>query len=163
MSATPTITPCLWFDFKADEAVAHYLSIFENSRIESVSRYEGGPHAGKTITITFSLRGQRFLALNGGPQFGFTPAISMMVNCETQAEIDHFWSRLCEGGAAGRCGWLTDRYGVSWQIVPSSLGALLGGADPQARPRVMKAFMAMNKIEISALRQAGTADKGGQS
>src|SRR5271157_5972020 len=115
------ITPCLWFDFKAEEAVAHYLSIFSESRIVSTARYgEAGPGPkGAVMTILFQIGGQEFLALNGGPQFAFTPAISLIVDSATQAEVDELWDRLGAGGAPGRCGWLTDKFGVSWQIVPS--------------------------------------------
>ena len=144
-------TPCLWFDFNAEEAVAHYLSIFDSGRVVASSRYgEGGPGPkGAVMTILFEIEGQTFLALNGGPQFPFTPAISLMVDCADQAEVDRLWERLCEGGKPGQCGWLTDRFGVSWQIVPGVIAKddaerrrgrhwarhARGDADDQARRR----------------------------
>lgn len=150
------ITPCLWFDFKADEAVAHYLSIFKSGRIVTTTRYgEAGPGpVGAVMTILFEIEGQRFLALNGGPHFKFTPAISLIVDCPTQAEIDELWERLGEGGAPGQCGWLTDKFGVSWQIVPSIVPEIMQSGDAAAIERVMRAVMPMKKLDIAALQRA---------
>lgn len=154
------ITPCLWFDGKAEEAVNFYTSIFKNCTIEKTSRYgdeaakASGQPTGRVMVMTFQLDGQQFMALNGGPMFKFTPAISMMVNCETQAEVDHFWDKLSAGGATSRCGWLTDKFGVSWQIVPAALGRLMSGADPEKSKRVMTAMLAMTKLDIGLLQQA---------
>ena len=154
MGEGPRITPCLWFNFNAEEAVAHYLSVFEDSRITALTRYgEGQPGpAGAAMTIAFEIDGQSFLALNGGPQFPFTPAISLMVNCADQREIDGYWERLSEGGAKGRRGWLTDRFGVSWQIVPREVEKSLTIGDPARAQRVMRAVMKMDKLEIAVLR-----------
>jgi predicted 3-demethylubiquinone-9 3-methyltransferase (glyoxalase superfamily) len=150
------IMPCLWFDFKAEEAVGHYLSIFKSGRIVSTTRYgKTGPGpAGAVMTILFEIEGQRFLALNGGPHFQFTPAISLIVDCKTQAEVDHLWDRLGEGGAPGQCGWLTDKFGVSWQIVPSVVPRILQSGDPAAIERVMRAVMPMKKLDVSSLQEA---------
>jgi predicted 3-demethylubiquinone-9 3-methyltransferase (glyoxalase superfamily) len=150
------ITPFLWFDDKAEEAMNFYTSIFKNSKIGSVSRYgEAGPgQAGTVMSATFELDGQEFMALNGGPHFTFTPAISFFVHCETQAEVDELWDRLSEGGEEGQCGWLTDKYGLSWQIVPSVLGELLGDKDPEKSQRVMHAMLQMKKIDIAQLKLA---------
>jgi len=149
------ITPCLWFDFNAEEAVAHYLSIFPNSRILSTARYgEANPgRKGAVMTIFFEIEGQRFLALNGGPHYKFTPAISLMVNCDDQAEIDTLWEKLAVGGEHVQCGWLTDKFGVSWQIVPRALPEFLSG-DAERTDRVMRAVMAMKKLDIAQLQQA---------
>ncbi len=159
MTRTQSITPCLWFDFNAEQAVAHYLSIFKNARITSLARYgEGQPGpAGAVMTIAFEIDGQEFLALNGGPLFKFTPAISLIVNCDDQGEIDDYWERLSEGGAKGRCGWLTDKFGLSWQIVPRALPALLTGGDAAQAQRVMKAVLRMDKLDIATVRRAATA------
>ena len=150
------ITPFLWFDDKAEEAMNFYISIFRNSKIVSVTRYgEAGPGPkGTAMTATFQLDGQEFIALNGGPQFKFTEAISFVVNCETQEEVDEFWEKLSEGGEKLRCGWLKDRYGVSWQVVPSALGEMLQDKDPEKSKRVIKAMLQMDKIDIKTLRQA---------
>ncbi|HET9994887.1 MAG TPA: VOC family protein [Candidatus Acidoferrum sp.] len=150
------ITPFLWFDGKAEEAMNFYTSIFKNSKIGTVSRYgEGGPGAkGTVMSATFQLDGQQFMALNGGPQFTFSPAISLFVNCETQQEVDELWEKLSEGGKKERCGWLKDKYGLSWQIIPTALGKMLGDKDPQKSKRVMKAMLQMDKIDIDALKQA---------
>jgi predicted 3-demethylubiquinone-9 3-methyltransferase (glyoxalase superfamily) len=150
------ITPCLWFDFKAEEAVAHYLAIFKPGRIVSTTRYgEAGPGpAGAVMTILFEINGQRFLALNGGPQFAFTPAISLIVECATQPEIDELWDRLSEGGAPGQCGWLTDKFGVSWQIVPSLVPRIIESGDAAGIQRVMRAVMPMTKLDIAKVQQA---------
>jgi len=150
------ITPFLWFDGKAEEAMNFYVSVFRNSSIGSVSRYgEAGPGAkGTVMSATFQLDGQDFMALNGGPHFTFTPAISLFVNCETQQEVDELWEKLSSGGEKGQCGWLKDRYGLSWQIIPSALGKLLQDKDPRKASRVMNAMMQMTKIDISRLKQA---------
>ena len=150
------ITPFLWFDDKAEEAMNFYISIFRNSKIVSVTRYgEAGPGPkGRVMTATFQLDGQEFIALNGGSQFKFTEAISFVVNCETQEEVDEFWEKLSEGGEKLRCGWLKDRYGVSWQVVPSALGEMLQDKDPEKSKRVIKAMLQMDKIDIKTLKQA---------
>ena len=151
-----TITPFLWFDGKAEEAMNFYASIFKNSKIGSVTRYgeEGRGPKGKVMTATFQLNGQEFIALNGGPQFAFSPAISFLVNCETQQEVDELWEKLSEGGEKQRCGWLKDKFGLSWQIVPSALGVMLRDKDAEKTRRVMKAMLQMDKIDIEGLRQA---------
>ena len=150
------ITPFLWFDGKAEEAANFYASIFKNSRIVSISRYgEARPAPkGTVMSVTFELDGQRFMALNGGPQFTFTPAISLFVSCETQEEVDELWEKLSAGGKKSRCGWLQDKYGLSWQIIPTALGKLMGDSDPQKSSRVMKAMLQMDKIDIQRLQQA---------
>ena len=150
------ITPFLWFNDNAEEAVNFYVSIFRNSRIVSMSRYpEGTPGpAGKVMTATFQLEGQEFIALNGGPEFKFTEAISFFVNCETQKEVDDLWEKLSAGGEKGPCGWLKDKYGVSWQIVPTALGQMLGDKDSQKSQNVMQAMLKMTKIDIETLRRA---------
>ena len=147
------ITPFLWFYGKAEEAMEFYVSIFKNSKVISVTRTGPGPKA-KTMSCVFRLDGQEFLALNGGPQFTFTPAVSFFVNCETQREVDELWERLSEGGGEGRCGWLTDKYGLSWQIVPSVLGEMLQDKDAKKAKRVMDAMLKMDKIDIRALTRA---------
>lgn len=150
------IVPFLWFDGKAEEAMNFYASIFGNSKIGRVARYgEKGPGPkGTVMTAAFELEGQKFIALNGGPQFKFTEAISFLVNCETQEEVDHLWEKLSEGGEKGRCGWLKDKFGVSWQIIPTVLGEMLSDKDPEKSSRVMKAMLQMNKMDIKSLRQA---------
>jgi len=150
------INPFLWFDTQAEEAVNHYLSIFKNSRILNVARSgDAGPGPkGSVMTIAFQLEGQDFIALNGGPQFKFTEAISLLVNCETQEEVDELWRRLSEGGEPSRCGWLKDKFGLSWQIVPAALGRLLQEKDAKKARRVMEAMMKMGKIEIAELKKA---------
>jgi predicted 3-demethylubiquinone-9 3-methyltransferase (glyoxalase superfamily) len=151
-----TITPCLWFDTEAEDAARFYTSIFPNSRIVEVARYgEAGPRPeGMVMAVVFELDGQRFTALNGGPEFTFTPAISFQVDCEDQAEVDAYWNALADGGAEGDCGWLGDRYGVSWQIVPRALPRLLGDGDREKAQRVMHAMLGMKKIEIAELERA---------
>jgi predicted 3-demethylubiquinone-9 3-methyltransferase (glyoxalase superfamily) len=145
------ITPFLWFDSQAEEAMNFYVSIFKNSKIVSVSRAgEEGP----AMSVTFQLDGQEFMALNAGPQFTFTEAISFFVNCETQQEVDELWEKLTEGGEEGRCGWLKDKYGLSWQIIPTALGEMLGDKDAEKARRVMEAMLQMNKIEIKRLKLA---------
>lgn len=154
------ITPFLWFDDKADEAMNFYVSIFKNSKVGSVTRYEAegakasGRPKGSVMTATFQLDGQDFVALNGGPHFKFTEAISFIVNCETQEEIDYFWEKLSEGGVEVQCGWLKDKYGLSWQIVPTVLGQLFQTKDAEKAQRVMKAMLQMKKLDIEALKQA---------
>ncbi len=150
------ITPFLWFDNTADEAVTFYTSIFDNSRIINATRYgDAGPGPKGTImTATFELNGQEFMALNGGPQFKFTEAISLMVKCETQEEVDEYWDKLVAGGQPQRCGWLKDKFGLSWQIIPNALGQLLGDPDPANARRVMEAMMEMVKIDIAKLKAA---------
>ena len=142
------ITPFLWFDGKAEAAAKFYTSIFKNSRIQSIS----------PMSATFVLAGQKFMALNGGPQFKFTEAISFFVSCETQKEIDYFWEELSAGGEKSRCGWLKDKYGLSWQIIPSILGELLGDKDPAKSERVWKAMLQMDKMDIKRLKQAHDAE-----
>lgn len=152
------ITPFLWFNDQAEEAMNFYTSIFKNSKIGSVSRYgEAGPGpAGQVMTAAFTLNGQDFIALNGGPQFPFTEAISFEVSVETQAEVDELWAKLTEGGEGGPCGWLKDKFGLSWQIVPTALTELLGDKDPEKAGRVMQAMLKMQKIDIAALKRAYT-------
>jgi predicted 3-demethylubiquinone-9 3-methyltransferase (glyoxalase superfamily) len=155
-NAMQKITPFLWFDGKAEEAMNFYVSVFKNSKIGRVSRYgDAGPGPkGTVMSATFQLDGQEFFALNGGPQFTFSPAISFFVNCETQAEVDELWEKLSAGGEKNRCGWLTDKYGLSWQIIPSVLGKLLQDKDVEKANRVMKAMLQMDKIDIKRLQQA---------
>ncbi len=152
----PTMTPCLWFDGQGEEAADFYTGIFKNSRILDVTRHgEAGPgEPGSVLTVSFELDGQQFLALNGGPQYTFSEAISFQVHCETQDEVDEFWSRLSEGGEEGPCGWLKDKYGLSWQIVPTALPELLGDPDPGRAQRAMQAMLSMQKLDIAALRRA---------
>ena len=144
------ITPFLWFDDKAEEAMNFYVSIFKNSKIKSVNRMANGA----VISGTFELDGQDFFALNGGPQFQFTEAVSLFVNCETQEEVDELWAKLSDGGKIQQCGWLKDRYGLSWQIIPSILGELLHDKDPAKAGRVMQAMLGMKKIDIDGLKRA---------
>jgi predicted 3-demethylubiquinone-9 3-methyltransferase (glyoxalase superfamily) len=150
------ITPFLWFDNNAEEAVNLYTSLFKNSKILSVARYgeEGPGPKGTVMTIAFQLEGQEFLALNGGPVFTFTEAISFFVNCETQQEVDFLWEKLSEGGKKDRCGWLKDKYGISWQIVPTILGKLLQDKDPKKSRKVTVAMLQMDKLDIAKLKQA---------
>jgi predicted 3-demethylubiquinone-9 3-methyltransferase (glyoxalase superfamily) len=150
------ITPFLWFDNDAEEAMAFYTSIFKNSKILEVSRYgEQGPGpAGTVMTGSFQLNGQEFMALNGGPVFSFSPAISFFVNCETQDEVDELWEKLSAGGEKQQCGWVKDKFGVSWQIVPAILGKLLRDKDPEKSKHVMQAMLTMNKLDIAGLERA---------
>ena len=152
------ITPFLWFDGKAEEALNFYLSIFKNSKVVSVARYgEAGPGPkGTVMTAKFELNGQEFVALNGGPQFTFTEAISFVVNCETQQEVDELWEKLSQGGNKSRCGWLKDKYGLSWQVVPTALVEMLLDKDTKKSNRVMQAMLQMDKIDIETLRHAYT-------
>jgi predicted 3-demethylubiquinone-9 3-methyltransferase (glyoxalase superfamily) len=154
------ITPFLWFDTQAEEAVNFYVSIFENSKIRGMTRYDeagakaAGRPRGSVMTVAFELDGQEFVALNGGPVFKFTEAISFVVNCETQAEVDRFWDKLSAGGQQVQCGWLKDRFGVSWQIVPTVLPEMLQDKDPEKAKRVMAAMLEMIKLDIAALNRA---------
>ena len=150
------ITPFLWFDGKAEEAANFYVSIFKNSKIVSITRYgEAGPASkGSVMSATFQLDGQDFIALNGGPMFTFSPAISFFVNCESQEEVDKLWQKLSEGGEKQRCGWLKDKYGVSWQIIPTALGQMLQDNDGEKSKRVMNAMLQMDKLDIKTLKQA---------
>jgi predicted 3-demethylubiquinone-9 3-methyltransferase (glyoxalase superfamily) len=150
------ITPFLWFDGKAEEAMNFYVSIFKNSKVVGITRYgEAGPGPkGTVMTAKFELDGQEFVALNGGPLFTFTEAISFVVNFETQQEVDEFWKKLSKGGTKSRCGWLKDKYGLSWQIVPTVLPELIQDKDPEKSQRVMQAMLQMDKIEIEALKRA---------
>ncbi len=150
------ITPFLWFNDQAEEAVNFYTSVFKNSKIENISRFGDdvpGPK-GKVMTISFQLDGQEFMALNGGPEFKFTEAISFFVDCKTQEEVDYYWEKLSEGGEKGPCGWLKDQYGLSWQIVPSILGELMNDPDPVKANRVTQAMLKMQKIDIAGLKRA---------
>ncbi|MBI5585185.1 MAG: VOC family protein [Deltaproteobacteria bacterium] len=154
------IAPCLWFDHQAEEAAIFYVSIFNNSRILKIARYGkagaevAGRPEGSVMTVTFQLEGQDFMALNGGPVFTFSPAISLMVDCPTQEELDRLWERLTEGGTVEQCGWLRDKYGVSWQIVPTIMDELMSDPDPEKTNRVMQALLQMKKIDIKGLKQA---------
>jgi len=150
------ITPFLWFDGKAEEAANFYTSIFRNSKILSVARYgEAGPGPkGSVMTVTFQLEGQKFMALNGGPHYTFSPAISFFVDCETQAEVDEFWEKLSTGGSDVQCGWLRDKFGVSWQIIPKTLMELMQDKDPAKSQRVFKAMLQMTKIDVEGLKRA---------
>jgi predicted 3-demethylubiquinone-9 3-methyltransferase (glyoxalase superfamily) len=154
------ISPCLWFDTTAEEAANFYISVFKNSRIKHVSRYGEagrevhGKEPGSVMVVEFEIEGQTFTALNGGPHFKFNEAVSFQVMCDTQAEIDHFWSKLSQGGQEGQCGWLKDKYGLSWQVVPSALPAMLSGGDATRQDRMMTAVMAMKKFDLERLTQA---------
>jgi len=153
------ITTFLWFNDKAEEAANLYVSLFKNSKIDSISRYgDAGPGPkGSVMTVNFQLEGQKFIALNGGPHFSFTPAISLFVNCESQQEVDRLWDELSEGGRKDRCGWLQDRYGLSWQIIPVALMQLMNDPDKQKAGRVMKAMLGMDKIDVHKLEEAARA------
>lgn len=150
------ITPNLWFDTEAEPAAAFYTSVFPNSRIVTVTRYtEVGPRpAGMVMTVEFELDGQRFVGINGGLEFTFDEAVSFQINCETQDEIDYFWQRLSEGGQEGQCGWLKDRYGLSWQVVPTEWDEVFADPDPERARRAMQAMLRMGKLDIAALRRA---------
>jgi predicted 3-demethylubiquinone-9 3-methyltransferase (glyoxalase superfamily) len=155
----PRITPSLWFDTEGEDAAEFYVSVFPNSKITHVSHYgEAGPRpAGTVLTVDFELDGQRYTAINGGPQFTFSEAISLQISCADQAEVDHYWDALSEGGSEGPCGWLKDRYGLSWQVVPKALGELIGDPDPARATRAMKAMLGMRKLDVAALRAAADA------
>jgi len=150
------IVPFLWFDGKAEEAANYYVSIFKNAKLGTIRRYgDAGPGPkGSAMSVEFDLDGQHFIALNGGPQFTFTPAISFFVNCETQEEVDELWDKLSAGGKPNRCGWLQDKFGLSWQIIPTALGKLMGDPDPEKSKRVMQAMLGMAKIDITGLQRA---------
>jgi predicted 3-demethylubiquinone-9 3-methyltransferase (glyoxalase superfamily) len=152
----PRISPFLWFDNQAEEAVNFYTSVFENSKVGRVMRYgDAGPGpSGSVMTASFEIEGQAFVALNGGPMFRFTEAVSFVVNCETQAEVDHYWDKLVEGGTPQQCGWLKDRFGLSWQVVPAALVDMMGDKDAAKSKRVVEAMMKMVKIDIPTLRRA---------
>ena len=158
--AASKINPCLWFDTEAEEAARFYCSIFKNSKVGTISRYgsEGkeihGKEAGSVMAVEFELDGERFAALNGGPQFKFDEAISFQIACENQKEVDYFWSKLTEGGKEIACGWLKDKFGLSWQIIPTALPRLLGDRDREKSQRVMQAMLSMKKIEVDALERA---------
>ena len=156
MATLTKIVPCLWFDTEGEEAANFYTSIFENSRIVKVTRYgSAGPRPeGMVMTVNFELDGQEFIALNGGPQFTFDEAISFQVNCGSQDEVDELWTKLFDGGEEGPCGWLKDKYGVSWQIVPTVLDELIGDPDPERSQRAMKAMLGMRKIDSAELERA---------
>ncbi len=159
MPGKQKITTFLWFDGNAEEAANHYTSIFKNSKILKTARYgEAGPGPkGSVMTVTFELEGQEFIALNGGPEFKFTEAISLLVNCETQKEVDELWSKLTAGGEESQCGWLKDKFGLSWQIVPKALFELLQDPDPKKSKRVMEAMLQMRKIDLDRLKKAAAA------
>jgi predicted 3-demethylubiquinone-9 3-methyltransferase (glyoxalase superfamily) len=154
------ITPCLWFDGQAEDAAKHYISIFENSTIGRISRYgeEGheihGREPGSVMVVEFELEGQKFVGLNGGPQFTFSEAISFQIDCKDQGEVDYFWERLSEGGEEGPCGWLKDKFGLSWQVVPRALPRMLSEGDAEQSARVTKAFIQMKKFDIAELQRA---------
>jgi len=150
------ISACLWFDNQAEEAAEFYVSVFDNSRIVEVSRYgEPGPGAeGSVLTVAFQLEGQDFLALNGGPVFQFSEAISFVIDCRSQEEVDYFWEKLSEGGETGQCGWLKDRFGVSWQVVPAALGEMMSDPDPEKARRVTEAMLQMTKLDVPTLKLA---------
>jgi predicted 3-demethylubiquinone-9 3-methyltransferase (glyoxalase superfamily) len=156
MNDMQKITPFLWFNNNAEEAANFYTSIFKNSKIGDISRCgDVGPGPkGTVLSITFELEGQKFMALNGGPHFSFTPAISLFVNCETQQEVDEFWEKLSEGGQKEKCGWLRDKFGLSWQIIPAALMKLMSDPDPKKANQVMKAMLEMDKIDVQRLEQA---------
>ena len=161
--AAQKITPCLWFDTQAEDAAKFYASVFKNSKIGKIGRYgkEGfevhGKTAGTVMTVEFDIEGQKFLALNGGPQFKFNEAVSFQVHCETQEEIDYFWRKLAEGGEEGPCGWLKDKFGLSWQIIPTALPQLLMDENPEKAQRVMRSMLQMRKIDLAALKRAQAA------
>ena len=162
MTAT-RITPCLWFDTQAEEAAKFYASVFKNSKIGKISHYgkEGfevhGRKAGTVMTVEFEIEGQKFVALNGGPHFQFNEAVSFQIHCETQAEIDHFWSKLTEGGKEQPCGWVKDRFGLSWQVIPNALPQMLMDENSEKAQRVMKSMLQMRKIDLDALKRAQAA------
>lgn len=154
--ATDGFTTCLWFDGQAEEAANHYISIFRHSRLGKISHYtEAGPGpAGRVMTVEFELNGQKFVGLNGGPQFSFNPSVSFQIHCADQDEVDHYWGRLSQGGEEVACGWLKDRYGLSWQVVPTVLIEMIGDPDPEKAARTTEAMLAMTKFDIAALRKA---------
>lgn len=154
------ITANLWFDMNAEEAAGYYVDIFKDGRILDVARYpEGSPGpAGEVMTVEWELNGQRFIGINGGPRFKFSEAVSFMISCADQDEVDYYWDRLtADGGRAGQCGWLTDRFGLSWQVVPEGMGAVFGDPDPKRAERAMQAMLTMGKLDIAVLRAAAAA------
>jgi predicted 3-demethylubiquinone-9 3-methyltransferase (glyoxalase superfamily) len=163
------ITPCLWFDDQAEEAARFYTSVFKNSRVGSISHYgESGSKAsgrpkGSVMMVEFEIAGQKFLGLNGGPHFKFSEAISLMVDCENQQEIDEYWAKLSEGGSEGPCGWLKDKYGLSWQVVPTAMGEMMLENDPEKLERVMAAVLTMRKLDLAVLKRASGGEGGGVS
>ncbi len=156
----PRITPNLWFDTESEEAAQFYVSVFPNSEITAISRYnEAGPReAGMVLTVDFLLDGQEYTAINGGPEFPFTEAVSLLINCVDQDEVDYYWEKLSQGGEEGQCGWLKDRYGVSWQVVPGGMAEMLGDPDRARAQRAMEAMLGMKKIDLVALRAAADGD-----
>jgi predicted 3-demethylubiquinone-9 3-methyltransferase (glyoxalase superfamily) len=154
------ITPNLWFDTEAEEAAVFYTSVFDNSRIVTVNHYtEAGPRpAGTVMTVEFELDGQRFVGVNGGPQFTFDEAVSFQIECATQEEVDYYWERLSEGGEEGPCGWLKDRFGLSWQVTPTGIGELFSDPDPQRAQRAMKAMLGMRKLDLETMRRAADGE-----
>ena len=150
------ITPNLWFDTEVEEAAEFYISVFKNSRVVNVARYtEAGPRpAGTVMTVEFELDGQRFIGINGGPEFTFSEAVSFMISCETQEEIDYYWDQLTEGGEEGPCGWLKDKFGLSWQVVPTGMDEIFADPDPTRAERAMRAMFGMRKLDIATLRSA---------
>jgi predicted 3-demethylubiquinone-9 3-methyltransferase (glyoxalase superfamily) len=155
----PSITPNLWFDTEGKDAADFYVSVFPNSKITYVSHYGEGSRrpAGTVLTVNFELDGKPFTAINGGPEFSFSEAVSFLISCADQSEVDHYWSALSEGGKEGQCGWLKDRYGLSWQVVPQALGGLLGDPDPGRSSRALQAMLQMRKLDVAALRAAADA------
>ena len=155
-----TITPCLWYDTQAEDAANHYISIFPDSRITRVSHYgSAGPGPeGSVMTVEFELGGQPFVGLNGGPEFTFNEAVSFQISCADQNEVDHYWNALSEGGEEGPCGWLRDRYGLSWQVIPTALPRLLTDSDPERAQRAMSAMLGMRKIDVAALERAADGE-----
>ena len=156
----PRITPNLWFDTQAEEAAEFYCSVFPSSKVTSVARYtEAGPgEPGTVMTVEFELDGQRFVGINGGPEFTFSEAVSFQIDCEDQAEVDHYWDKLTDGGEEVQCGWLKDRYGLSWQVVPRGMEAVFSDPDPERAKRAMEAMLGMKKLDIAALRKAADGD-----
>ena len=154
------IVPNLWFDTEAEEAAEFYVSVFDNSRVVNVTHYtEAGPReAGMVLTVEFELDGQRFVGINGGPEFSFDEAVSFSIECETQEEVDYYWEKLTEGGAESQCGWLKDRYGLSWQVVPTGMEELFADPDKGRAERAMRAMLGMRKLDIAALQRAADRD-----
>ena len=150
------ISPCIWFDNQAEEAAKFYTSVFKDGKIDQITHYgEAGPgEQGSVMTVVFHLHGQEFMALNGGPEYKLTPALSLMIYCQDQAEVDYFWERLSEGGEKSVCGWLTDKYGLSWQVVPSLLIELQSSKDSRKKENMMRAMLQMTKLDISELKAA---------
>ena len=158
-----TISPNLWFDTEAEEAAAFYTSVFDDSRVVNTTHYpEGSPgEAGTVMTVEFELAGQRFVGINGGPQFSFDEAVSFEITCEDQAEVDYFWEKLTDGGKESQCGWLKDRFGLSWQVVPSGMDEVFSDPDPERAQRAMQAMLKMSKLDIAELRRAADGESGG--